>query len=89
MTRALHATNQAHKHELEATLRKQQQITDYSAKINADNLSTLERQFKRFEDMDTKSNSMGIQLDQGKICYKTQFTLLKSIQTDTKEQFKE
>ncbi|KAI2497419.1 hypothetical protein MHU86_17077 [Fragilaria crotonensis] len=39
--------------------------------------------------MDTKLNSMGTQLDQVTLCYETQSSLLKSIQTDTKEQFKE
>lgn len=90
LTRASLATsNQAQLQELAATLRKQQQAIDSSAQINADKLSTLAKQFKRFDAMDTKLNSMGTQLDQVTLCHETQSSLLKSIQTDTKEQFNE
>ena len=89
MTRASNATYQARIHELEAILKKQQQVLDSSAKVTTDRISTIERQFSRLDDMDTKLTSMGIQLDHVTTCHATHSKLLTSLKKETNKQFKE
>ena len=88
MTRASNATYQARIQEIEAILHKQQTTIDSSSKATYEKLSTMENQFKRLDDFDTKLIDVGSQLDQVTKRQTTQSILLQSIKTDTHEQIK-
>jgi hypothetical protein len=89
MTRASNTTYQARLHELEAILRKQQKVLDSSSKITSDRLSTIERQFKRFDDLDTKLTSLDAKIDHANHRQEMQSNKLQTMQTETQTQFKE